>query len=324
MWRKLSVGLMAATLLVSGVAISPKTADALTVSPLVLEYDLAPGKAAAGTITLRNEGSEPETYYSMVKDFVAGDEAGSPSFVEKSSARSLVDWVGFSPKMITLGPGESAPIVFNLTVPKTAAPGGYYGGLLFSTSAPTDTKGVGAVGATGPLLLVRVSGNVIEKGTISHFTASPDSSTSLPITFNVRFENTGTTHLKPSGVIRVRNMFGGVAAVIPVNQDGRNVLPSSARQFQLNWQKALSEPKSELAREIKNFGFGPYTADLVLTYGETGQVTTASTTFWVMPWMLVFVFLLALVVLAILIAQYNKWIIANAMKNQGGSAGRRK
>jgi hypothetical protein len=37
--------------------------------------------------------------------------------------------------------------------------------------------------------------------------------------------------VKPSGVIRITNMFGGTAAVIPVNADGGNVLPDSARAF---------------------------------------------------------------------------------------------
>lgn len=131
------------------------------------------------------------------------------------------------------------------------------------------------------------------------------------------FQNSGTVHLKPQGVIRVTNMFGGTSAVIPVNAAGGNVLPDSNRVYSAKWQKAeLPENASELVKEWKNFGFGPYTATLILNYGETNQVVSAETSFWVMPWMLVVLFIILLVVIALLVMQYNKWIVARAVKGK--------
>jgi hypothetical protein len=316
MWRKIALCALAAIVVAPFAGMRP--ASALTVSPVVLEYDLEPGDAVVGSIRLTNEGETAETYYASAQDFVAGDEAGSPSFIGMSATRSLVDWLSFQTSRVTLGPGESAYITYNLAVPAQASPGGYFAGLLFSTESPHFAgQGVGVSAATGTILLVRVAGEVVEKGAVTDFSASPASSTSLPVDFNVRFENQGTVHVKPSGVIRVTNMWGGTSAVITVNEDGGNVLPDSARVFGASWSKAeLPENASELVKEWKNFGFGPYTATLILNYGESNQVVSASTSFWVMPWMLVVLFIILLVILALLVMQYNKWIVAQAMSKR--------
>lgn len=315
MWRKVSFAAMVATLLAPIMNVLP--AAALTVSPVVIEHGADVGDEIVGTIKLYNEGSGTETYYPSVQDFVGGDESGTPKFVGVNEGHSLVNWVAFNKSSITIDSGDSELVVYTVKVPKNAEPGGYYGGLLFSTAPANQTSGVGAVGATGPLLLVRVSGNVVEKAIVAGFSASQDSGTSLPVDFKVRIENEGTVHVKPAGVIRITNMFGGVSAVIPVNAAGGNVLPNGARQFSESWVKTeLPDNASELMKEWKNFGFGPYTATLILNYGEGKQVMSASDSFWVMPWMIMVLFAILIAVALLLLAQYNKWVIARAMMSQ--------
>jgi len=312
MWRKIFFALMLTVLAVPMAALKP--ASALTVSPVVIEFDVKPGETVVGTIKLKNEGTAAQTYYPTVKDFVAGDDAGTPAFLDKPGARSIISWTSFDKTAITLGGEDSDLVVYRIRVPEGASPGGYFGGLLFSSS-PAGAQGVGAVAMVGPLMLLRVAGNVVERGSLVSYTVAPESTTSLPVDFAINFQNTGTVHLKPQGVIRVTNMFGGTSALIPVNADGGNVLPDSNRVFQTMWQKAeLADNASELVKEWKNFGFGPYTATLILNYGEANQVVSAEASFWVMPWMLVVLFIILLVVLALLVMQYNKWVVARSMK----------
>lgn len=312
MWRKVSFAAMIATILAPIMNVLP--AAALTVSPVVIEHEADPGDEIVGTIKLHNEGSAKETYYPSVQDFVGSDESGTPKFVGVNEGHSLVGWVKFNRADVGIDSGDGELVVYTIKVPADAQPGGYFGGILFSTSPANQQNGVGAVGATGPLLLVRVSGNVTEKASIASFAASQESGTSLPVDFKVRVANEGTVHVKPSGVIRVTNMFGGVSAVIPVNANGGNVLPGGARVFNESWEKeALPENASELMKEWKNFGFGPYTATLILNYGEGKQVLSASDSFWVMPWMIMVLFAILIAVVLLLLAQYNKWVIARAM-----------
>jgi len=315
MWRKITLAALVAVLAVPMMGLSH--ASALTVSPVIIEHEVQPGQTIVGTIKLLNEGEGTETYYAQAQDFVAGETDGTPSFIGTATTNSMVSWVSFDTTAVTLDGGESALVIYRVAVPQNVDPGGYFAGLLFSTQRPDTDSGLGVVGATGPLLLVRVDGEVVESGAVTAFDAAPSNGTSLPVDFNVTFANSGTVHVKPAGVIRITNMFGGTAAVIPVNQAGGNVLPESDRSFTSTWQKAeLSENASELVKEWRNYGFGPYTATLIMNYGETNQVVSASTNFWVMPWMLVVLFIILLVVLALLLMQYNKWIIENAKKSK--------
>lgn len=313
MWRKLFFALVLAAVAAPAALLS--STQALTISPVVVEYEADPGQTVVGTVKLKNEGTGTETYYAYAKDFVAGDEAGVPQFLEKDSpTRPLAKYVSFDKSEVTLKGGESDLVIYRISIPESATPGGYFAGLLFGTSPPTAT-GVGAVAATGPLVLVRVSGNIVEKANLKEFSVKPTSATSLPVDFTIGLENKGTVHVKPQGVIRVTNMFGGTSAVIPVNELGGNVLPDSARSFMTTWQKTeLPENASELSKEWNNFAFGPYKATLVMTYGETNQTLTSSTNFWVMPWMLIVLFIILVVVVVLLVIQYNKWIIARSMQ----------
>ncbi|MBU1705419.1 DUF916 domain-containing protein [Patescibacteria group bacterium] len=314
MWRKFIFALALAVLVVPMAALQP--ASALTVSPVIIEFDVKPGETVVGTIKLKNESESTATYYATVQDFVAGDSAGTPAFIGKSKTRSLVDWTTFDKTTVALGGGDSDLVIYRIRVPEGAAPGGYFGGLLFSSSSP-DAEGVGAVAMTGPLVLLRVAGAVVERGSLLSYGVKPESTTSLPVDFTMDFQNSGTVHLKPQGVVRVTNMFGGTSAVVPVNAAGGNVLPDSNRVFSAKWMKAeLPDNASELVKEWKNFGFGPYTATLIMNYGESNQVVSAEASFWVMPWMLVVLFIILLVVIALLVMQYNKWIVARAVKKK--------
>lgn len=315
MWRKLSFIAIAVMVVVP---LLPRFAQALTISPLLVEYDVNPGEAVVGTIKLINEGTTSDTFYSGVQDFVASDTSGAPAFVGVSQTHSMVSWVSFSHTSVTLDPGEQMNVTYNIRVPSAASPGSYSSGLLFSTESPSMmTSGVGFGASVGTLVLVRVEGNVVEDGNISRFLATPDSSSSLPISFAATFSNSGTVHVKPQGFIRITNMFGGTSAVIPLNAEGGNVLPASSRTFTSDWSKAdLPENASELVKEWRNFGFGPYTATVIMNYGDGHKVASESTSFWVMPWMLIVLFIILLVILALLLMQYNRWVVTQASKKR--------
>ena len=57
-----------------------RSASALTISPLTIEYDVDPGENIVGSFRVFNEGKSPETFYPLAKDFSAGDTSGTPSF----------------------------------------------------------------------------------------------------------------------------------------------------------------------------------------------------------------------------------------------------
>ena len=152
----------------------------------------------------------------------------------------------------------------------------------------------------------------------------------MPIDFYLRFENSGSVHLKPFGEIRIANILGAPVAAVLMNQakqpDGKiapvgNVLPKSTRKFDARWQKSEDAAKpagflEQLDYEGRNFALGLYTATLNLEYGTKGETATAQTSFWVLPWRVILVYgaigIMILVLLFFGVGRYNRWIVRRA------------
>lgn len=293
---------------------APLGASALTISPPLMEFDARPGDSLVDVMKLYNETQEQITLTASVQNFKAMNETGTPEFAAEGTA-GLSSWIKIDETTVTLAPGERKSVLFTVSVPGDAEPGGHFAGILWGTGETIEgASGVGLMAKTGTLVLVRVAGLVQETGRIVEFATDKASYDYLPANFALRFENTGNVHLKPAGTIEVKNMWGTKVASTIVNEDLANVLPDSIRKFEANWQKSEVAPgASEWQKERENFAWGKFTATVVLNYGVGGQVVTAQTSFWVFPWRVtLFYVVLAVIVLLILIQgirSYNKWLL---------------
>jgi hypothetical protein len=226
--------------------------------------------------------------------------AGDPRF-------SLSSWINIksSPKQELL-PHEKTQISFSITPPLNAEEGGHYGAILFS-SQPVGLEGTGTavVQKLGAIVLVKL-GKAVEEGHISKFSAERGFYNYPPVNFTTRFDNTGNVHVKPRGSISIYNWFGKKIANVLVNENANNVLAQTQRDFSSTWKDT--------------FAFGRYRAEEKLVYGDSGQVETSVTYFWVIPWKwtLGAALLLFLLVLVSIygIKHYNRWLIKKFMNSR--------
>lgn len=311
-------------------------ASALTLSPPVLEFGVEPGGEIISKIRVINEGAETVTLYTSTANFTARDEFGNPHFLFEEKD-GLADWIEIRPGPIVFLPGERQDIPFTIKVPKNAEPGGHYAGIFFSSGSPQILPGqeggaVGVVAKLGTLLLLRVSGDITFKNTVQEFHILHNQRffTRLPVHFWYRLYNSGNLHIRPVGVIEIRNLLGLVSAKIEANPVEGTVLPNSFRRFEPVWKK--SEPPkgieyknffqnflSQAIAEYKNFAFGRYTAALKLINVPESQFLE-KIPFWVFPWHFLSLFLISIFlagfILITLVRKYNRWIIKKALKDK--------
>lgn len=307
-----------ATLAALVLGFAPGLVSALTISPPLMEFDARPGDQLVDVVKLYNETNEPLTLIASVQNFKALGETGTPEFLPVKEENDLASWIKLDEKEITLAPQERKSVLFTIKVPGDAEPGGHFAGILWSeTGAAAPEEGeaaVGLVAKTGTLILVRVAGVINEAGRIVEFKTDKTSYNYLPANFVLRFENTGNVHLKPTGTVEIRNMWGKKVAQFTVNENLSNVLPKSIRRFEATWQKEeMPAGASEWQKERQNGAWGKYTALVTLNYGVGGSVVQAKTSFWVFPWRVALFYLVLLVIIVLLLAQgvkkYNKWIL---------------
>lgn len=291
--------------------------QALEIAPPVLNLTANPGQTLNTQVSLRDISSSALIVTGEVNDFVASGEDGTPKILldeSEPNPYSLKDWVAPLPEL-TLQPRQIENLPVTINVPADAAPGGYYGVIRFTATPPElEGQGVSLSASLGALVLLRVSGDVQESLTIEEFSVSRNGTAgtlfeSMPIQFIERIKNTGSVHLQPAGQVTITDMFGKKIAAVNVNLPPRNVLPQSIRKFEQSLDSSVLGNKQL---------FGRYTADLRVTYGESGKEVLASTTFWVIPYKLIGIAIVGLVIafiaLRIAIRRYNQHIIKKARK----------
>lgn len=301
--------------------------QALEIAPPVLNLTANPGETLKTQISLRDVSSGALLVTGEINDFTASGEDGTPKIITDDSEPnpySMKSWVAPLPKLL-LEPRQIENLPVTIRVPADAAPGGYYGVVRFTATAPElDGTGVSLSASLGALILLRVSGDVKEDLAIEQFevTTSGKLSTdkpktmfeSTPLVFVQRIKNNGNIHEQPVGQVVITDMFGKKIAAVNVNLETRNILPQTIRKFEQKLDSSVLGNKKL---------FGKYTATLTMTYGEKKQTVTSKTTFWVIPYTLIGVGIIVLVggflALRFMIQRYNRHIINQATKSKSKS-----
>lgn len=289
--------------------------QALEIAPPVVTLTADPGQRVTAEISLRDVSSGSLRVTNEINDFTAAGEDGTPKILLNSDEQtpySLKSWIApIAP--LTLKSREIKKIAVTIRVPANASPGGYYGVIRFTGTAPDlEGNGVSLSASLGALVLLRVNGAAVEKLSSTEFFAEQNGKKaslfeSVPIKFVQRIKNEGNVFEQPAGLVTITDMFGKNVATLGVNQPPRNILPGTIRRFEVPLDSSVIGNKML---------FGRYKADLSLTYGTNKQKITDSFTFWVIPYRLIATGIILLVggffVLRTLIRGYNRNIIRKA------------
>lgn len=298
---------------------STGSGQALEIAPPVLTLSGNPGQVIKTQISLRDISSTNLTVSGEVNDFVAAGEDGTPKILLKDEGNnpySVKDWITTLPSFL-MAPKQIKILPITITIPADAAPGGHYGVIRF-TATPPELQGTGVSlsASLGSLMLITVNGKTKESMSVQELSVNNGGAAgklfeSTPLNFVVKLKNTGNIHEQPVGQVTITDMFGKKVAAVNINLPPRNVLPQSTRKF--------SAPLDSTVIGNKKL-FGHYNANLVVTYGANKQITTASTSFWVIPYRLIAAFILVAVGgffgLRIFVQRYNRRIIAKAQNSK--------
>jgi hypothetical protein len=294
--------------------------NGIRVSPVTTNITISAGTSQTVNVEVTNVTSTVSTLQAIVNDFTANpNESGDPEIIlnptQYSTAHSLKQFV--QPiASVTLNPGQEVEVPVTITVPKTAAGGGYYGVVRFAPSSTAGGKNqnVSLAGSVGSLILVKVPGKLVEQMTIASFDVRKSNYPDTFFTSNknleatLRVQNEGNIQEQPFGKVLLLNRSGKTLASYQVNDvyPPGNVLPDSIREFSVPISSKLGS-------------FGEYKIEGNFGYGSDGQLLSASTTFYVVPVALMVVAAVILIIIVFLIfglprviRNYNRRIVRKA------------
>ncbi len=283
------------------------------VSPVRTDITVNPGQTQEVTVTIQNVSDSVEELQTIVNDFEAKDESGTPALLlngQNAPQHGLKQYVTVPNGNFTLQPNEQKTVIVDVTIPKGAAGGGYYGAIRFAPAGGSGNQNVNLSASVTSLILARVSGNVIDNLSIASFNTQkkPVDATVTPsagsvftngknIQVAVRFQNEGNVQEAPFGKIIVMKGSKTIDTQEINNSTERsNVLPNSIRRYTVDLHNTTS--------------YGKYTVEGNFGYGSKGQLLSAKSTFYVVPLALIIAVIAIIVVIIALI-----FIVPRVRKN---------
>lgn len=288
----------------------------LTMSPTRTELTIFPGIQDTIKFTLTNVSGIDLIAKVEIDDFQSDGETGNPKVIVNQSQRSVTSIQPFITKLadIPIKKDERKNIAINVTIPKDAAPGAYYGIIRYSAIADPNAQtktpdGGGKVSLTasiGHLVLITVPGNITKQIQLLSVHATRGDSISplyvrAPNQAELRIKNLGNGFAQPIGQVSISNDFSGKQVYsydFNSLEPKANILPGSIRLFK-DKIKNITEP-------------GRYTITAAIAYDSGGEVLILKSSFWYVPvWLTITIVgaLLIIVVAAyVLYRRYSKHI----------------
>lgn len=258
---------------------------------------IKPGEKIQTSVRIRNGSSETLTISSRAQDFIVATDGSTPTPIndQVSNRWSLASWIILTPSVQVVEPGEIATVNVVIEAPDNALPGGHYAMVTHepvtgASDVPAqfnlNRSSVSALQQrVGTLLYVTVEGPINEAAFIREL-KFPRFSEFGPVPFSFLVDNQSDIHLSPRIGVEIYNLIGRKVETIEV--ESKNVFPFIAREFEGEWDRI--------------WGFGPYTARVVMSYGTDGQLAMATTNFWLLPITLILaIIIVLLVIIAIII-----------------------
>lgn len=270
----------------------------LTAIPPRLEIEVDPGDVITRQLKIRNEGNSQVGLEVKVHDFVVVDKKGTPVPTEQDLSNKWAAslWISVSPKKFLLNPGETKNLDFVAVVPENANAGGHYAVVFYSPvggqigeQEGSLTGSTGVMPQVGTLVYFTVSGDIKEDARVTKMEV-PGFSEYGPIKIVTEISNFSDVHIRPKGGIKIYNWFGKELATLNLKE--QNIFPGSSRLYENTWPQ--------------KWGFGKYRATLEAAFGSKGGVLTATVFFWIVPWRLVLIAVLALILVVLLVVYFRR------------------
>lgn len=300
--RKLLIGLILSIVLtVVGAATAQELQRTFTVINPAIVQNLKPGSTAEGTTKVINDSNVPLTFTIGVQDYIVADSKGTPNLLPPNTLNnkySAAAWIGVSPSIFTIKPHEKQTIYYYIQIPRDAKPGGHYAALVYQPKVDPTTNATGGVVNTqiGSLFYVTVKGPIKEDASIVKFFANSFQEYG-PVKVLTQIKNNGDLHVTPTGNVTLTGLFTNSTYAfndqkksdVPVG----NIFPETLRDF----ENTIGS----------NLMVGRYKAVLLASYGVNNNLPLTSTLyFWVFPWRLALVIILAVIAIILGLMYWKK------------------
>jgi hypothetical protein len=281
--------------------------NGMRVSPVRSDLTIKPGTSQTVDVYVQNISGGKSKLKAIVNDFDASDdESGKPRILldEKSESAShglkrYIDKI----ENFELQADERRIIKVKISIPASAAGGGYYGAVRFLPQEVDASKNLSLSASVGSLILVTVPGNITEQASVVSLNVARKEGKASNLFTNgsslkasIRIRNSGNVQLSPYGKVQLKKGSKELGTFEINNTDPKgSILPDSIRKFSVDFGD-------------KTKTLGKYTVSGNFGYGDKGQLIMATTSFYVVPLPIVITLVVCLLLIIVAIAFGPRWM----------------
>jgi hypothetical protein len=210
--------------------------QSITIGPSIINLALKPGTTTSSSLSVINGGSEGYSYTLYASPYGVNSQNYQPSFKSLPGFANISSWFKLSSSSGYLNPGQSLSLDYSISVPANTAPGSYYAAIFAESGkqVPKSAKTQVAISQrVGSLVYINVSGNALERGSISswgiNFFQTPQ------VKANLKLSNSGKLYYVSNINVYFRDILGGVKYHF-ISQ--KIVIPKVVRSIPVVWPDA--------------------------------------------------------------------------------------
>jgi hypothetical protein len=262
-------------------------------------YTVNPGGSVADSLVVANRGDEPLTLGVYAADGFTTDTGTLDLLTKEATSVGVGVWVRAAAPTVTVQPGRTADVPFTVTVPKSATPGDYVGGVVTTLTQPDDAQGINVDRRLGIKVALRVTGDLapalaVEDVHVSYSgTANPAGAGDATVTYTLH--NTGNAVISAQASAAVTGPFGTLRATGAAATAPPQLLPGE------RWH--VSVPVHDVWPAVRLSATATVVPVVTDASGTIAPLTavTATAHGWAVPWaaLVVVVLLVAAVLLAL-------------------------
>jgi len=207
------------------------------ISPIRAEHRIMPGESLTDVFEIRNSAAGPIRIKVYIENWIILP-TGTPSFIGSTpTPYSCKDWIVVNPQDFRLNPGETRSVRYTVTVPAETPSAGYHASVSFETVPETAGAQSGSrmlfTGKIAAVVYV-IAGRPVIEGDLLELTIGIKEGAQAVV---LALENTGRTHFRTKGTLRVFNASGEKVADVPLPDD--ILLPESKKDVACGLPKPL-------------------------------------------------------------------------------------
>ncbi|MEU5722774.1 DUF916 domain-containing protein [Micromonospora sp. NPDC047738] len=247
-------------------------------------YTLNPGGQLKDALVVVNHGATPLNLAVYAADGFTTKEGQLDLVTQDAKSTGIGAWVHTDRPDVTVGPGQSVEVPFQLTLPDNAAPGDYLGGVVTSLTQASKADGTNVARRVGIRIRLRVGGALKPSLSVEDLqvrysgTPNPFGKGDAAVTYTIR--NTGNAIVTARQAVSISGPFGGLNVRAGQIEDSPPLLPGDT------WK--VSVPLPGVAPAVKLTGTVTLVPLLTDASGSIAPLATveATTHAWALPWLL--------------------------------------